>query len=137
MGVQCNEGYCSSLLLLKFGSLERPRAIVSDLERPRATTETPGDLGKGEGLLGWRCRLTFPTGPKAILKWHDAIVIGVGMHDFPDQGRVLGYRVFVECDSQDEWITLPDDDVCFLSSQTHDHKVPWSEVLCARQCIDG
>ena len=82
----------------------------------------------------WRVQLTFPTGPRGQLGWHDGFVIDVN-----EKVSLLGarqeYRVYFPIDSQDVRIWGPwnDPSVCFRKAHLANIKASPAEVRQAQQ----
>ena len=106
-----------SLLLGSAGpptNREIKNAPPSRLALPRGWQHEPPKCGKE--LVGWRCKITYPSGKTNERKWQDGFVLEshgqVGeRHHRP---RVPHLRAGLLVDAGDEWVQdLPDDGICF------------------------
>ena len=67
----------------------------------------------GKDLVGWRCKITYPSGKTNERKWQDGFVFE-SKAKLESGTIVRAYRIFVLVDAGDEWVQdLPDDGICF------------------------
>ena len=66
---------------------------------------------RGEALMGWRVKATYPIGPTRDLKWHDLFVIKVLTDPASPDG--FKYQLFCPLDSDDDYVTGVQDCVCY------------------------
>ena len=82
----------------------------------------------GVGLVGWKIKATFPTGPTRELRWHDGFVMSCSELTAGDS-TTYRYVLFFPIDATDEVVSTPFNDkaLCFRKAHLADPKAEMSE----------
>ena len=59
--------------------------------------------GKPSSLMGWRVKVTFPTGPTLERRWHDGYIFQIQICKVGGK-QEYRYRVYLPIDAGDEWL---------------------------------
>eukprot|EP00966_Prymnesium_polylepis_P259126 5984941-Prymnesium_polylepis.1 len=107
---------------------EEPQINDSNYQYEAPQLET-GDL------IGWRARVTYPTGPSSQRRWQDGFIIVQREETNDDVSMVVWYRIFIYIDQQAEWVS-EDPGVCFHKPHLPDCRVSLKELNDAAAALE-